>query len=110
MEIEKVTIELDFNKIHDVSDMHLMIKKEFGFPDFYGNNINSLIDCWGSMRFPEEGMSELVLEPDEYIVLMLHSFSKTNMIIINNLLIAIEEINNREKNRGRAAMIKLSLY
>lgn len=105
----KKVISIDFKKINDISSLHDDFKQKLGFPDFYGKNINALIDCLSSMRFPEEGMSELTLKEDETLILELKDFSNSNMIIINNLLIAIEEVNKREANRGRTASILLSL-
>lgn len=48
--------------------MHEYLKKEFGFPDFYGANVNALIDCWTSLRFPEDGMVEITIEDNEVII------------------------------------------
>ena len=36
-------VELDFSEIQDLERMHLLLKKKFGFPDFYGKNVNALI-------------------------------------------------------------------
>ena len=37
-------VELDFSEIQDLERMHLLLKKKFGFPDFYGKNVNALIE------------------------------------------------------------------
>jgi hypothetical protein len=41
----------------------------FGFPDFYGRNMNAWIDCLTSIDAPEDGMSTVTVEIDELLVL-----------------------------------------
>ncbi len=38
-------VRLDTKQITDWKSFHLQCKKEFGFPDFYGMNMNAWIDC-----------------------------------------------------------------
>ncbi|WP_442872765.1 barstar family protein [Chitinophaga sp. 212800010-3] len=38
-------MELDFSNINELAQMHQLLKEKFGFPDFYGKNVNALIDC-----------------------------------------------------------------
>ena len=37
--------KLNTNQISDWESFHHLCKKEFGFPDFYGMNMNAWIDC-----------------------------------------------------------------
>ena len=39
------TLKLDFSKATYFSDIHKIIKETFGFPDFYGENLDALWDC-----------------------------------------------------------------
>ncbi len=102
-------ITIDFRKISDISDLHDKLDDELGFPDFYGRNIHALIDCLQSMRFPEEGMSRVVLGNEEVLMLELINFSNANMVIINSLLVAVETVNQRELDRGRKHSILLAM-
>ncbi len=101
---------IDFSKTKDIADLHNLLKTELGFPDFYGKNVNALIDCLSSMRFPEEGMSQVTLGEKEVLIFEMSGFSNANMITINNLLIAVEETNKRELNRKREPSILLSIH
>jgi RNAse (barnase) inhibitor barstar len=38
-------VKLDTNKITDWASFHLVCKEAFGFPDYYGENMNAWIDC-----------------------------------------------------------------
>lgn len=103
------TVKLDFTKILDMTQVHLELKNALGFIDGYGANINALIDCLSSMRYPEEGMSEVSLGLEEFLTIEAKSFSKANELVWDNLVIAIEEVNGREKARGRSPSIHLVL-
>ena len=56
-------IILDFTKNKTLWDIHMMLKKKFGFPDFYGKNWSAL---WDMMRD--------VFSDDEKYVVELHGF------------------------------------
>ena len=36
---------LDCSKCSDRSSAHAYLKEQFGFPDYYGNNLDALYDC-----------------------------------------------------------------
>lgn len=102
-------IYIDFKEITELSDLHEKLKEELGFPDFYGMNVNALIDCLQSMRFPEEGMSKVVLGEEEVLALELKNFSNAKMLLVNSLLVAVEAVNQREIDRNRKHSIVLYL-
>ena len=39
------TINLDFSKCKYIGDVHYELKNKFGFPDYYGENLDALWDC-----------------------------------------------------------------
>jgi hypothetical protein len=102
-------IKLDFNKIVSIEDLHRELKEKMGFPDFYGANVNALIDCLSAMRYPEEGMSKIVLGNEEVLLIEAVRLSQSNVVILNNLIIAIENVNNRELNKGRGPSIYMCM-
>ena len=103
------TIKLDFSAITNLSEMHEYLKKEFGFPDFYGANVNALIDCWTSLRFPEDGMVEITIEDNEVLLLEIKNLPSKSHIILNHFLIAIQAVNNRYTSKGKLPCIYLNL-
>lgn len=102
-------IKLDFNKIVSIEDLHKELKEKMGFPDFYGGNVNALIDCLSSMRYPEDGMCKTTLRNEEVLLIEAARLSQSNVVILNNLLIAIEHVNNRELDKGRGPSIYMCL-
>lgn len=73
-------------------------KEKFGFPNFYGENVNALIDCLSSLRYPDHGMSELVLDAiDAVLIIELKNFSTRDEIIVNHFLTAIKGTNLKDR-------------
>lgn len=54
------TIRLDFCGCGSETEVHLYLKKQFGFPEYYGENLDALYDCLTDIA---EDM-EIVLEED----------------------------------------------
>jgi hypothetical protein len=50
-------IAIDCSKILDWPSFHSEFATAFGFPEFYGKNMNAWIDCMTSLDAPEDGMS-----------------------------------------------------
>lgn len=40
---------LDFRKVKNIEEAHEEIKSAFGFPDYYGKNLDALNDCISEM-------------------------------------------------------------
>ena len=92
-------LEIDFSSIETLEQMHNLLKKEFGFPDFYGKNVNALIDCWSELRAvggPGETMCDFTLQKDEPLILQTKNLSSKKEIIINHFLVAVEAVNRWE--------------
>ena len=60
------TVRLNTNLINDWASFHLVCKEAFGFPDFYGANMNAWIDCLTYLT-EDDGMSRFVLSEDEML-------------------------------------------
>jgi hypothetical protein len=88
-------LEINFSNVCDLDSMHELLKERFGFPDFYGKNVNALIDCWSSLRRPEDGMTSICLGFDEVLNLTIRSLPMDNLMILNHFLIAVEAVNQR---------------
>jgi hypothetical protein len=101
------TIKIDFLEIKTHEDFHNKLSKIFGFPEFYGKNINALIDCLSSLRYPEDEMSETILKKNESLILDVRNINLLKNDILKELLIAIEAVNKRERNRKRLPSIYL---
>jgi RNAse (barnase) inhibitor barstar len=62
-------VRLETAQIHDWESFHRVFKETFGFPNFYGANMDAWIDCMSSITNPDEGMSEITVNVGEVLVL-----------------------------------------
>jgi RNAse (barnase) inhibitor barstar len=66
-------VDLDGEKINNRDAFHDACKAAFGFPDFYGRNMDAWIDCMSTLR-DDDGMTKFKLGPDETLeIRLLHS-------------------------------------
>lgn len=56
---------IDFHEIENWKSFHSVFSEIMGFPDFYGENMDSWIDCMSSIDDPEAGMSTIVVKSNE---------------------------------------------
>lgn len=66
-----VKVLLDCNSINDWESFHEEFSRAFGFPAFYGRNMNAWIDCLTSLDAPDDGMSAVHCEPGAVVTLEL---------------------------------------
>ncbi len=62
-------LQLKTDDIVDWKSFHNRFADLFGFPDFYGANMDAWIDCMSSLDDPDAGLSTFHLETDERLVL-----------------------------------------
>lgn len=105
-------VEIDFSDIKDLKGMHHQLMQKFGFPDFYGKNVNALIDCWSDLRCEGDNkttMCDYYIELDEMVGLKIKHLSSKDHLIINHLLVAVEETNRRALEYYKIPSIHLIL-
>lgn len=61
-------VQLDGRAIVDWQTFHDQCAVAFGFPEFYGRNMNAWVDCLTYVR-DGDGMSRFQLGPDEELVI-----------------------------------------
>jgi Barstar (barnase inhibitor) len=52
-------VSVDCAKIRDWDSFHDEFARVFGFPDFYGRNMDAWIDCMTSLDEPADGMTRI---------------------------------------------------
>jgi len=87
-------LSIDLSNIKTGCDFHNKMKELFGFPDFYGMNFNAFNDCLNSLRYPEEGMSRIHLNKDEYLLLEVKGIDSISDDLRYNFLLSIKAINH----------------
>ncbi|ASM02270.1 hypothetical protein BMF90_18065 [Serratia sp. OLHL2] len=102
-------VKIDFAKIKTLDDFYTELSGLFGFPDFFGRNINALIDCFFSLRYPQDEMTKIHVAASEYLLMELHHFSLASEEIKETLIFTIENVSLKCKEKGQEPSIVLLL-
>jgi len=101
---------LDGRIIADWPSFHRESRQKFGFPDFYGNNMDAWIDCLSSLREPDSGMTSFALASDEILRITVdHSAAlrKKSPQILTALEECTAEVNTRYVEHGEKPALML---
>lgn len=106
-------VKLDTRAITDWESFHDVFKNVFGFPDFYGRNMDAWIDCLTDLDEPPPGMTTVRVPPGGVVTLQLDHFTEFAQRC-PELYQAIVEcaafVNYRRLECGQAAVLALSFY
>jgi RNAse (barnase) inhibitor barstar len=103
--------KLDGDAITDWDSFHDVCAAEFGFPDFYGRNMDAWIDCLSYVDVGD-GMSRLELEPAETLRIELsnsESLKRRAPEIFNSLIGCTRFVNERFVIAGEHPRLELAL-
>lgn len=103
------SVQLDARKISDWHSFHAECQAVFGFPEFYGHNMDAWIDCLSDLR-EEDGMTSLVLQPDEVLQIeVLHAdvLRRQAPKILEALEDCTAEVNERYEEFGEKPALSL---
>jgi hypothetical protein len=64
-------VEIDTDRIQDWETFHDVFAEAFGFPAFYGRNMDAWIDCMTDLDEPEHGLTEVHAPRDGIVVISL---------------------------------------
>ena len=106
-------IQIDGSKITDWDSFHDYFSKTFGFPQFYGRNMNAWNDCMTSLDAPDDGMSSVQVAPGDVMVLCISGageLKKRCPEIYDALVECSAFVNYRRIEVGESAVIALSFY
>ena len=104
------TVRVETNGIGDSTSFHLSCKEVFGFPDFYGMNMDAWIDCLSYLD-EGEGMSKFHLEAEELLTIEVGG-SEDFKIRLPELFDALVEsadfVNQRYIDEGKSPKLVLA--
>jgi hypothetical protein len=106
-------LRLDCGRITDWSSFHTVFAEVFGFPDFYGRNMNAWIDCMGDVDTPETGMTSISVPPGGVLTLQLDRVDEFAARCPEQYAALIEcaaFVNWRRSSQGAPAVLALSYY
>jgi hypothetical protein len=107
----RAAAQLNGDAITDWNTFHSECAVTFGFPDFYGRNLNAWIDCLTYVR-DGDGMSRFVLKQEEVLrIELLHSQSLRERLpeIFAALSGCVRDVNKRSTDAGETPCLELVL-
>ena len=102
-------VSLDTKQIKDWKSFHLLCKEKFGFPDFYGMNMNAWIDCLTYLD-ESDGMSRFSLAEGEILYIEVsdsENFNSRLPEIFNTLVESSAFVNRRYADEGKSPVLAL---
>ena len=106
-----MNVHIDASRIADWDSFHNTFAELFGFPDFYGRNMNAWIDCMSDLDDPDAGMTSIHVAPGEVVVLCVSAVAdlrKRCPDIYDALIESSSFVNYRRIETGAPAVLALS--
>jgi RNAse (barnase) inhibitor barstar len=103
-------VSINCDEINDWKGFHACFKKTFGFPDFYGENMNAWIDCMANL---DEEFSAIQIEEGDVLTLIMENvtpFKKRCPDIYDALIESSAFVNHRRMDMGQKPILVLSFY
>ena len=105
-------VSIDCDKITDWPSFHREFAEAFGFPDFYGENMNAWIDCLTDLD-ANTGMTTIHCEPGSIVVLELLNVKSFRQRCSDQYAAVVEcaaFVNWRRVKKGEQAVLALSFW
>jgi RNAse (barnase) inhibitor barstar len=105
-------VSIDCRALRDWTSFHSEFARVFGFPAFYGKNMNAWIDCMTSLDVPDDGMSTVHCELGTVLTLELNNasdFASRCPEQYEALVHCAEFVNTRRVEVGETAVLVLDL-
>jgi len=99
--------------IVDWDSFHAIFSNEFGFPDFYGRNMNAWIDCMTSIDCPDDGMTRIHAPPGGVVVIQLDyvkDFARRCPELYNAIIECSAFVNYRRGEQQERPVLALSFF
>lgn len=105
------TVTIDCRTIRDWETFHEAFQQAFGFPGWYGRNLNAWIDCMSGLD--DAGMSDFITSPGEIVLLHLSHANDLKQVapeILNATLEMAAFCNWRRIDAGQPPLLMVSCY
>lgn len=104
-------VRIDTRRIQDWASFHAVFAETFGFPAFYGRNLDAWIDCMSSLDDPAAGMTTLAAPGGVALQLdYVDDFLLRCPTQYEALLDCAAFVNWRRIEMGKPAVLALSYY
>ena len=105
--------KIDCAQMRDWPSFHDEFNRVFGFPGFYGCNMDAWIDCMSSLDEPAAGLSGIHCEPGKVMAIELGNVREFRSQCPEQYFAIIEcaaFVNWRRIERGEPPVLALSFY
>ena len=72
-------IKIDFSKFHTKQELHLYLKQQCQFPDYYGCNLDALYDC---LTDDKHSFEIFIQEFNEYQIAVINTIKEAGCEVI----------------------------
>lgn len=106
-------VRLDCDRITDWDSFHTVFAGVFGFPTFYGRNMDAWIDCMSWLDEPGSEMTTITAPPGGVVTLQLDGVDEFIARCPEQFAALVEcaaFVNWRRSSRGESAVLALSYY
>jgi len=105
------TAVLNGKDITDEASFHAQCVQVFGFPEFYGNNIDAWVDCLSYLR-DDENMTKFRLKSNEVLEIVVQDGEAMKAQVpdlLEEITFCVAGINERYEDYGEKPALKLVL-
>lgn len=103
-------VRIDARQIRDWDTFHDVFAVAFGFPGFYGRNMNAWIDCMGYLDDPATDMTKVHGSASDPVVLRLDNIDSMPGEIYEALVECAAFVNWRRTESRDPAILVLAYY
>lgn len=100
-------VRIDGTEIPDFDSFHAVFRKAFGFPGFYGCNMNAWIDCMSDLS-EATGMTTVQGSASDPVVLKLDNCTRIPEGVFTALVECAGFVNWRRVEEGKPAVLLLA--
>ncbi len=106
-------MRIDANSIVDIESFHSVFAAAFGFPSFYGCNMDAWIDCLSDLDDPSSGMTTVHVESGRTLALVIEhaqEFKARCPDLFCALVECAAFVNWRRVEAGQAPVLALAFH
>jgi hypothetical protein len=106
-------IRIDARRLSDSAALHATMSEAFGFPDWYGRNLDALVDCLAHLDDPKAGMSRVQVFPGQVALLALDHVDDPDQPRsepLRKLLDVVAFVNWRRLEMGQPPVLALAYH
>src|SRR3954447_9720320 len=97
-------------QLRDWDSFHSVFASAFGFPEFYGRNMDAWIDCMTSLDAPGDGMTSVHGSKSDPVVLQLDHVNAMPKEIFDAVVDCAAFVNWRRLENREPAILMLSFH